>query len=60
MAFYTYKCNNEKCELHEKEVSIQKAMMESSREEFCEECKEEISRVYTTYAMKAAGDKPKY
>lgn len=60
MALYAYKCVNKECKKHEEEVSVQKPMMESSREEFCEECGEKIDRVFTSYAMKPAGDKPKY
>jgi len=53
---YIYQCNNEKCENFEKEVEINKPIADSSKEEFCEKCKEEMSRVFKPFGLKTAGD----
>lgn len=56
MAFYAYKCVNEKCESYEKEVDISKPMSESSREEFCEDCKEILQRIFSLAGHQTFGD----
>lgn len=56
MAFYSYKCKNEKCEDFEKEVTVSKSMSESSREEHCEKCKEVLSRIFALSGHQTFGD----
>ncbi len=56
MAIYKYECINEKCKNFKKEVEIDKPMSESSREEFCEECKEKLNRIFTLAGHQTFGD----
>jgi predicted nucleic acid-binding Zn ribbon protein len=56
MAMYGYKCKNEKCSEYDKEVSVSKSMNDSSREEFCEKCKEKIERVFSLGGHATFGD----
>jgi len=46
---YLYECKDCK-----KEVEIVKPMMESSKEEFCEDCGNKLDRVYTASTIKTA------
>lgn len=43
---YLYKCTNDKCSENQKEVTVDKPMSESSREEHCEVCKKSLTREY--------------
>lgn len=56
MAIYEYKCDNEDCSEFNKSVSISKPMVESSREEHCEKCKEELKRVFSLSGHATFGD----
>jgi len=51
---YLYQCDNEKCKIFEKVVEIDKPISESSREEFCEECKEPLNRIFTASGIKTS------
>jgi len=53
---YLYKCENVECEMHDEVVEVDKPMAESSRTEYCEKCSGELTRVYTSPAVKPAGD----
>lgn len=56
MAVYNYKCTNVACLKLEEAVSIQKPMSESSRKEECEECKQELSRIFSLGGHQTFGD----
>jgi len=51
MATYKYKC--EKCN---EEIEITKPMADSSKEEFCEECKHPLKRIYSLMGCQTFGD----
>lgn len=44
--FYDFKCNNVKCEEHDKVKTVSCRMAEVSDPKPCEKCKEPMSRVY--------------
>lgn len=56
---YNYNCQNEKCSMFEKQVTVNKPMAESSRVELCEECKKELRRDFSGGAIKT-GDGVKH
>lgn len=47
---YIYKCKNEACAKHNKEVEVDKPMCDCSKKEQCEFCEKELQRVYKTFA----------
>lgn len=56
MAMYAYKCKNEKCEDFDKEVSVSKPMDDYDREEQCEKCKEQMTRIFGLGGHQTFGD----
>ena len=54
MAYYEYKCNNEKCTVTE--VLISKPMSASSREETCDKCSSVMERVFNIAGHQTFGD----
>ena len=53
---YQYKCKNEKCEDFDKEVTITKPIAESGKEEYCEKCGEEMTRIFGISGHQTFGD----
>ena len=43
---YEYKCTNENCILYDVVVEIQKPLKDSSKKEYCKECRNELKRIY--------------
>jgi len=46
MAFYDYKCTNEKCPKKDQEVTVSKPMGEASTEELCVACNKTLQKIY--------------
>jgi len=46
MAFYDYKCTNEKCSKKDQEVTVSKPMAESGTEELCDECNKILQKIF--------------
>ena len=49
---YLYECKQGECDKCNVTVEIDKPMAECSKPEMCEECANELQRVYTTFAMR--------
>lgn len=43
---YAYKCVNEKCELKEVEVIVNRPMSDSAKKVYCTKCNEVLTRIY--------------
>ena len=43
---YLYKCENDSCSNLNKEITIDKPIADSSKEEYCTICKESLTRIY--------------
>lgn len=58
MAYYEYKCVNEKCELKELIKTVSIPMSEYSEDKLpkCESCGEKTTRNYTTFGHQTFGD----
>lgn len=58
MAFYEYKCTNEKCKNYGELKTVSIPMSEYSEEKLpiCEECKQKTARNYTANAHGTFGD----
>jgi len=53
---YLFKCTQGECEKCNETVEITKPMADSSSEEFCEECKHPLERVFSSFGLKTAND----
>jgi len=49
---YDYKCNTIDCKNRNVIITIIKPMSEAGKEEFCEECKNPLQKVYNSPAVK--------
>jgi predicted nucleic acid-binding Zn ribbon protein len=52
MAKYEYKCTNIECNKRNEIIEITKPMSEATKTEYCEECKQELQKVFSSPGVK--------
>ncbi len=57
---YIYKCRNASCKAAGKAINVTKPMSDSSKDEWCDSCRKQLSRVYGGNTIKPSGDAIKY